>query len=92
MDLITSLPFTSLGFDALLIVVDRFSKLVTFIPTTTSIDAQGLANLFFQHVVCKYGMPSSIISDRDPRFTSLFWLSFMGMLGCRMGMSSAYHP
>ena len=47
MDLITSLPFSSSGFDAVFTVVDRFSKLVTFIPTNTSVDAPGLAKLFF---------------------------------------------
>ena len=47
MDLITSLPTTATGFDAIFTVVDRFSKLVTFIPTTTNVDAPGLAKLFF---------------------------------------------
>ena len=47
MDLITSLPTTATGFDAVFSVVDRFSKLVTFIPTTTNVDAPGLARLFF---------------------------------------------
>ena len=92
MDLITSLPLTSSGFDAVFTVVDRFSKLVTFIPTNTSVDAPGLAKLFFQNIVCKFGMPSSIVSDRDTRFTSLFWKSLLDMLGCKMGMSSAYYP
>ena len=58
MDLITSLPTTATGYDAVFTIVDRFSKLVTFIPTTTTVTAPGLAKLFFQHIICKYGMPS----------------------------------
>ena len=73
MDLITSLPRTAKGNDAVFTVVDRFSKLVTFVPCVTSVSASDVAQLFFDRYVCKFGMPAKIVSDRDPRFLSDFW-------------------
>ena len=54
--------------------------------------APEVATLFFENWVCRFGMPSKIISDRDPRFTSGFWTSLMRLLKCKIAMSSAYHP
>ena len=73
MDLITHLPLTAKNHDAVFTIVDRFSKFVTFVPCRTEVNAPGLAVLFFKHVVCRYGMPQKIISDRDSRFLSMFW-------------------
>ena len=92
MDFITHLPVTEHGVDAVFTVVDRFSKLVRFIPCTTSLDAEATAKLFFDHWVCKFGMPQKIVSDRDPRFTSMFWTSLMSLLDCKVALSTAYHP
>ena len=72
MDLITHLPLSS-GYDAIFTVVDRFSKYVTFLPCHTSATAVDLAKLFYNRIVCHFGMPKKIISDRDPRFVSNFW-------------------
>lgn len=91
MDLITHFP-VSQGFDAIFTVVDRFSKLVTFIPCQTSSSAVDLAKLFYDRIVCRFGMPEKIISDRDARFLSSFWQSLMTLLGCKLGLSSGYHP
>ena len=66
MDLIVSLPTTTTGYDAVFTVVDRFSKLVKFTPCMTSISAAELAQLFMDQIVCHWGMPGKIISDRDP--------------------------
>ena len=92
MDWITHLPPTPRGFDAVFTIVDRLGKLVRFVPCTTTIDAEGTARLFFDHWVCKFGMPRKIISDQDPRFSSMFWTGLMSLLGCKVAMSSAYHP
>ena len=74
LDLIVSLP-KSQDCDAIFVVVDRFSKMVECIPTTTDVTAEQLADLFVQYVVCRggHGVPKTIISDRDPRFLSEFW-------------------
>ena len=73
MDFITQLPMTQNGHDSILTIVNRFSKYVILIPLTTTVDAAEVARLFFDHVVCKFGMPSKVISDHDTKFTSVFW-------------------
>jgi len=92
MDLITQLPKTASGHDAIVTVVDRLSKMTHFIPATTDINAPKLAQLFIDHVVRLHGMPTMIVSDRDPRFTSTFWQNVMDRLGTYTAMSTAYHP
>jgi hypothetical protein len=68
MDFIMNLPVSVHGFDAIFTVVDSFSRLVRFIPCNSNIDAVGTAKLLFEHWICRFGMPSKIISDRDIRF------------------------
>ncbi len=92
MDLITQLPRTTLGHDAILVVVEKCSKLSHYVPTVTEISAPGLATIFIDNVVKLHGLPSNIISDRDPRFTSLFWKSLWKQLGTQLSMSTAFHP
>jgi hypothetical protein len=92
MDLITQLPKTPSNHDAIVTFTDRLSKRVLFAPTTTSVDAPGLARVFFDTVFRHHGIPSTIISDRDPRFISNFWQSLFTLTGTRLGMSTAFHP
>ncbi len=92
MDLITQLPRTTTGYDAIFVVVCRFTKMVHYVPCITAVSAPQLAKLFFREVVKHHGMPLSIVSDRDPRFTSLFWQSLWKMWGTKLAMSTAYHP
>ena len=72
MDLITHLP-TSEGFDLVFIILDRFSKYITFIPCKATCIALDLARIFYDHIVCKFGMPYKIVSDRDSMFLFKFW-------------------
>ena len=72
MDLITYLP-TYKGFDSVFTIVDRFSNYVTFVPCKAICAAPDLARMFYDHIVCKFGMPQKIVSDRDSRFLSKFW-------------------
>jgi hypothetical protein len=92
MDLITSLPTTKTGHDAIFVVVDKMSKMVHYIPTVTKIDAPGLARLLIDNVIKLHGIPINIISDRDARFTSNFWRSLWLQLGTRLKFSTSYHP
>ena len=62
------LPTSTRGHDAIFSIVDRFSRLVRFVPCSSTLTAVDAAYLFFEHWVCRFGMPSKIISDRDPRF------------------------
>jgi hypothetical protein len=90
MDFIVRLPKTKEGFDAVMVVVDRFSKYVEFIPTVTTATAEDVATLFYDHILCRHGCPSSIVSDRDSKFISDFWQSLWSSVGTRLKLSTAY--
>ncbi|MCW2743449.1 MAG: uncharacterized protein JWR45_3871 [Blastococcus sp.] len=92
MDLITQLPRTRNGHDAIVVFVDKYSKMAHYAATTTTVSAPQLASLFWKEVVRHHGIPSTIISDRDPRFTSHFWRALWKQLGTRLALSTAYHP
>lgn len=91
MDLV-SLPKDHDGYDAVLAVVDRFTKRAIYIPTYTTAMVRDIAFLFLQHVFREHGLPKSIITDRDARFTSKFWNELFRLLGTKLKMSTAYHP
>ncbi|CAI7857213.1 unnamed protein product [Closterium sp. NIES-54] len=92
LDFITGLPSTSRGHDSILVVIDKFSKMGHFIPTNATATAEATARLFFDRIITIHGIPATLISDRDPKFTSKFWKELMGLLGTKLAMSSAYHP
>ena len=92
-DFIVSLPpCLETGHDAIMTVVDRLSKGAHFIPCFTTNSAQDVANLIIQQIYRLHGLPKSIISDRDSRFTSQFWQALFHRLGCKLNLSSGYHP
>jgi len=80
------------GFDATWVVVDRHPKMGHFIPCHTTIDPQGLAELFMQEVVRFYGFPLIIVSNGGPQFTSTFWPQGCSRLGIDRRISTAFHP
>jgi hypothetical protein len=92
MDFIVELPRTKQGYDAILVVVDRLTKRAHFIPTTTDMTAPGAARAFVDNIFRLHGLPRTIVSDRDPRFTSDFWKELFKILGVRLTPSTAYHP
>jgi hypothetical protein len=92
MDLITQLPRSKLGNDAIVVFVDKLTKMVHYIPTTTNVTAPKLAKIVLKDVCRIHGIPESILSDRDPRFTANFWRSLWDQLGTKLVMSTAYHP
>jgi transposase InsO family protein len=79
-------------YDSVLVVIDKFSKMGHFIPTTMRITSEKTARLLINHVFKLHGLPSSIISDRDPRFTAGMWKEVFSALGVKLAMSSSYHP
>ncbi|TYK01362.1 reverse transcriptase [Cucumis melo var. makuwa] len=91
MDFITHLPKVG-DFEAILVIIDRFSKYATFIPTTKQCSVEMTAQLFFKHVVKLWGVPTSIVSDKDGRFISSFWTELFSFLGTSLNISSSYHP
>jgi transposase InsO family protein len=90
-DIIGELPL-SRGFDAILVVVDRLSKRIHAIPTTTQMDSSGMAHLFLEYVWRYHGLPDEIISDRGPTFVSRFSHELSELLGITTTPSTAYHP
>jgi transposase InsO family protein len=91
MDIIEGLPKVG-GKSVILLVVDRFSKYVHFIALRHPYSAETVASVFFSEVVRLHGLPSTIVSDRDPVFTSTFWTTFFKLMGTKLHMSSAFHP
>ncbi|GBG74914.1 hypothetical protein CBR_g19428 [Chara braunii] len=85
-------PPTERGHDAILVVVDRFTKRARFVPCRYRISAREVADIVFDRVVRDHGLPQSIISDRDPRFTSTFWQRLHEVYGSQLRFSSSYHP
>ncbi|CAI7760844.1 unnamed protein product [Closterium sp. NIES-53] len=67
LDFITGLPPTNAGHDAILVVIDKFSKMGHFIPTHTTARTEETAQLFFKHIISQHGIPTTLISDRDPK-------------------------
>lgn len=92
MDFMVELPETASGHNALLVVVCRLSKMVHLIKTTTQVTAPEVAQLFFDNIVRLHGIPVTIVSDRDSKFTSHFWRTLWKHLGTRLLLSTAYHP
>ncbi|CAJ2663964.1 unnamed protein product [Trifolium pratense] len=91
MDFITGLP-KSKGYEAILVVVDRLSKYVHFIPLKHPYTAKIIAEVFVREVVRLHGIPLSIVSDRDSVFMSSFWRELFKLQGTKLRMSTAYHP
>ena len=91
MDFMTHLQ-ESKGFDSIMVVVDRVSKMAHFVPTRDTATAQEVGRLYFDKVVKHHGMQKSIISDRDPKFTSRFWRALWKKLGTELKMSTAFRP
>ena len=91
-DFIFGLPKSANGHDGIWTIIDRFSKQAHFIPVKKNINAEQIARLFIQHIFKNHGLPQSIIGDRDPRTTSLFWRALFDNLVTKLKFSSAYHP
>jgi len=92
MDFLGALPKTVKGFDSIWVVVDRLTKSAHFVPIKTGMSVAKLVEIYIEQIVRLHGIPSSIVSDRDPRFTSKFWESLQAALGTKLRLSSSYHP
>ena len=77
--------------DAILVVVDRFSKMIRLIATTTSISSSKVARIYQDDIWKIYGIPKKIISDRGPQFASIFIRELYKALGIKRAMSTVYH-
>jgi hypothetical protein len=91
MDFIEGLPRVNRK-SVILTVVDKFSKATHFIPLAHPYTATVVARAFFDNIVRLHDIPCSIVSDRDPVFTSCFWTELFSLTGVNLYLSSAFHP
>ena len=92
MDFMTRLPRGKKGNDAIWVVVDRLTKSALFLLMKMTDLVDKLAKLYIDEVIRLHGVPISIISDRDPRFTSRLWPNLQWAMGTKLNLSTTFHP
>ena len=92
MDFVTHLPRTSRGHEAVWVIVDRLTKSTHFLVVRMTFTPEEFCKLYIREIVWLYGVPVSIVSDRDPRFTTPFLESFQRATVTRSMLSTAFHP
>jgi hypothetical protein len=92
MDFITGFPRTSKQHDAIMVVVDKLTKDAHFIPMKTTHKETNVADIYMREVACLHGIPKTIVSDRDPKFTSKFWKGLFKGFGTNLNFNTTYHP
>jgi hypothetical protein len=92
MDFITGLPKLTKKNDAIMVVVEKISKSVHFVPVKSTCKEIDIANIFIKEIFILCGMPKEIVSDRDTKFTSSFWKSLMDGFETKFLFITTYHP
>ena len=92
MEFMDGLPRSTKGNTSIWVVVDRLTKSANFIPVKIKRTTSWLAKIYVREIVRLHEVPSSIMSDRDPIFTSEFWRSLQEALGTQLRLSTAHHP
>ena len=92
MDFIFELPRTKDNKTGIMVVVDKLSKRIHFIPIESKHNAERTADTFYREIYKHHGLPRKIISDRDSRFTGNFWSELMKLLKVKLNLSTAFHP
>ena len=93
MDFVTDLPVsTASGDTGIMVIVDGLTKMVIYLPWRLEIDSQELERMFFEHVICKRGVPVNNTTDRGQEFSSQFWDRVCSHLSINHRLSTAYHP
>ena len=91
-DFITQLPETAAGHSAIVVFVDRLSKMVHLAPCWNTLGAQEFSQIFVRDIFAKHGLPQEIVSDRGAQFTSKFFREVSKLLGVKQCLSSSHHP
>nr|GFA85365.1 putative reverse transcriptase domain-containing protein [Tanacetum cinerariifolium] len=92
MDLVTKLPRSSGGYDAIWVIVNRLTKSAHFLPIREDYKTEKLARIYINEIIARHGVPVSIISNRDGQFASHLWQALHEVLGTKLHMSTSYHP
>jgi hypothetical protein len=91
MDFVSGFPKGRKGNDTIWVIIDQLMKSALFLPIKMTDLVDKLAKIYINEVVRLHGILVSIVSDRDPRFTSRLWPSIQYALGTRLDMSIAFH-
>ena len=91
-DFVVGLPKSKKNYDAVWVVVDRLTKAAHFIPVRMNMSMEQLVKLYMDNIVRLHGTPVTIVSDRDPRFTSKLWKEFQEAMGTELRFNTAFHP
>lgn len=92
MDFVNGFPMSRKGHDYLYVIVDRFSKMCILMPCKKQVTSEQTAYLFFQHVWVHFGLPTSMVSDRDSQFLGEFWTILWRMMDTKLKRSKTFHP
>lgn len=92
MDFMSGLPTTKRGHDCVYVVVDRFSKMAVIVACKKTISTEDTTKLFFQYIWVHFGLPNTIIFDRDSRFLSKFRSTLWEKMDTKLIKSTAFHP
>jgi len=90
--LYNGLPKTKKNNDSIMVVVEKLSKSTHFIPVQLTYRVVQISHIFMQNIFILHGLPKTIISNRDVKFTSVFWKTLFGGLGTQLNFNTAYHP
>jgi transposase InsO family protein len=91
MDFVVELPLTLHRHNAILLIVDKLTKIAHFFPVRDTYDVTDVAHVFISELICLHGLPKKIISDRDSQFTSRIWTSLQSSLRTQLNLSTTYH-
>jgi hypothetical protein len=92
MDFITKLPRTNKQHDFIMVVVDKLTKAAHFIPVKLTHKAANIVDVYMKEIARLHGIPKTIVSDKDPKFTSKFWKGLFNGFGTNLNFSTTYHP
>ena len=92
MDFVARLPRTKEDYDSIWDIIDRLTKSAHFLPVRTTYTMDKYAELYIKEIVRLHGVPLTIVSDMDTRFTSIFWKSLHKAMGTNLAFSTAFHP
>ena len=92
MDFVTGLLRTLGGNNAIWVIVDQLTKSSHFLSMKVNFSMDRLASLYIKEIVRMHGVPITIVSDRDPHFTSIFWHSLQKALGTKLNFNTTFHP
>jgi len=90
-NLITGLPRVG-EYDAIIVYIDHYSKQVHVLPTTSDVDADGIADIHYREIFRLHGLPAKIVSDRGPQFATRLMKTLYQKLKITHALTTAYHP